>query len=152
MSLYSRATFDDHELVTFHYDPGGGLRAIVAIHARRGGRACGGCRMRPSASDAEALDDVLRLSKAMSHEAALADVAAGGRRPSSLETRAAIKRRRGLTARARSTRCEHPVRIGRGRRGRPGQPCSEACSATADAAAFADSSHLVEASNGSCST
>jgi leucine dehydrogenase len=73
-----RRYFDDHDLICHHYDPVSGLRAIVAIHARRDGRGCGGCRMRAYGSEAEALDDVLRLSQAMSYKAALADVPAGG--------------------------------------------------------------------------
>jgi leucine dehydrogenase len=73
-----RRYFDDHDLICHHYDPASGLRSIMAIHARRDGRACGGCRIRPYASEAEALDDVLRLSQAMSYKAALAGVPAGG--------------------------------------------------------------------------
>jgi leucine dehydrogenase len=76
--MYSRPAFDEHDLVAHHYDPESGLRAIVAIHARRAGRGCGGCRMRPYASEGEALDDVLRLSRAMSYKAAMADAPAGG--------------------------------------------------------------------------
>jgi leucine dehydrogenase len=73
-----RRYFDDHDLVSHHFDPVSGLRAIVAIHTRRDGRGCGGCRMRPYATEAEAVDDALRLSQAMSYKAALADVPAGG--------------------------------------------------------------------------
>lgn len=78
LAVYARSTFDGHELVTHHYEPLSGLCAIVAIHARREGRACGGCRMWPYPDDGAALDDVLRLSKAMSYKAAMADVPAGG--------------------------------------------------------------------------
>jgi leucine dehydrogenase len=76
--VFSRSAFDGHDLVAHHWDPESGLRAIVAIHARRDGRGCGGCRMRPYASEAEALEDVLRLSRAMSYKAAMADAPAGG--------------------------------------------------------------------------
>lgn len=76
--IWSRPTFAEHDLVAHHHDPETGLRAIVAIHARRDGRGCGGCRMRPYASEGDALDDVLRLSEAMSYKAAMADVASGG--------------------------------------------------------------------------
>ena len=78
MAEPGRRYFDDHDLICHHYDPVSGLRAIVAIHARRVGRGCGGCRMRPYDTEAEALDDVLRLSQAMSYKAALAGVPTGG--------------------------------------------------------------------------
>lgn len=78
MSVWSRPAFDDHELVVHHRDPATGLTAIVAIHASLDGRACGGCRMRPYGTEDEALDDVLRLSRAMSYKAALAGVGVGG--------------------------------------------------------------------------
>jgi leucine dehydrogenase len=78
MSVTSRAAYQEHDTVAFHYDPVTGLRAVVAIHAPRHGRGCGGCRMRPYASEDDALDDVLRLSQAMSYKAAMADVPAGG--------------------------------------------------------------------------
>src|SRR5207253_8505242 len=68
----------EHALILHHRDDAAGLSAIVAIHAWRDGRACGGCRMLPYANASEALQDVLRLSRAMSYKAALANVAAGG--------------------------------------------------------------------------
>jgi leucine dehydrogenase len=77
-AVWSRPTFRDHELVVHHHESVTGLRAIVAIHAARDGCACGGCRMRPYATEEQALDDVLRLSEAMSYKAAMADVACGG--------------------------------------------------------------------------
>jgi leucine dehydrogenase len=76
--VHADAAFDDHDTVSFHHDPASGLRAIVAIHARHHGRAAGGCRMRPYATEEDALRDVLRLSAAMSRKAALAGVASGG--------------------------------------------------------------------------
>src|SRR5581483_629208 len=78
MSVWSAPAYDGHELVVHHRDEASGLSAIVAIHARRDGRGCGGCRMRAYATEDEALHDVLRLSRAMSYKAALADVDAGG--------------------------------------------------------------------------
>ena len=76
--MFAGPTFDQHDLVAHHCDPESGLEAIVAIHARRDGRGCGGCRMQAYATEAEALDDVLRLSRAMSYKAAMADAPAGG--------------------------------------------------------------------------
>ena len=78
MSVFSRATFDGHELITYHHAPLSGLRAIVAIHARRQGRGCRLSDVALSGPYGAALDDVLRLSKAMSYKAAMADVPAGG--------------------------------------------------------------------------
>ena len=54
------------------------MRAIVAIHRVRNGRAVGGCRARDFASDDEALTDVLRLSRGMTYKTALAGLPYGG--------------------------------------------------------------------------
>jgi leucine dehydrogenase len=78
MPVWSRPTFQAHDLVAHHHDAETGLVAIVAVHARRNGRGCGGCRMQPYTSEGAALDDVLRLSEAMSYKAAMANVASGG--------------------------------------------------------------------------
>jgi leucine dehydrogenase len=78
VSVWSASGYDRHELVVYHRDPASQLSAIVAVHARRDGRGCGGCRMKAYASEADALNDVLRLSRAMSYKAALADVEVGG--------------------------------------------------------------------------
>jgi leucine dehydrogenase len=50
----------------------------LAIHSTRLGPALGGCRMWNYASEAEALTDVLRLSRGMSYKSALADMPLGG--------------------------------------------------------------------------
>lgn len=67
-----------HEQVLFAADPSSGLRAIIALHDRSLGPAAGGCRMRPYASDSEALTDVLRLSQGMTRKNALAGLPLGG--------------------------------------------------------------------------
>lgn len=67
-----------HEQVLFAADPSSGLRAIIALHDRSLGPAAGGCRMRPYASEAEALTDVLRLSQGMTRKNALAGLPLGG--------------------------------------------------------------------------
>jgi len=77
--LFDHPDFADHEHVSFFSDPKSGLRAIVAVHSTAPmGVAGGGCRMVPYASSAEALTDVLRLSKAMSYKLALAGLPSGG--------------------------------------------------------------------------
>jgi leucine dehydrogenase len=78
MSVFDSPSFDQHELVAFHADEHSGLRAIVAIHNSNLGPALGGCRFFPYASDAQALEDVLRLSRGMSYKSALAGLPLGG--------------------------------------------------------------------------
>ena len=69
---------EGHEQVVFFHDRATGLRAIVAIHSTKLGPALGGCRMRPYKDEAEALYDVLRLSKAMTYKNAVMDLPLGG--------------------------------------------------------------------------
>src|SRR5436190_17505387 len=67
-----------HEQVVFCNDAASGLRAIVAIHYTALGPALGGTRFYPYASTADALADVLDLSRGMSYKAALAGLDLGG--------------------------------------------------------------------------
>jgi len=76
--VFSSPHFDGHERVLFWADRDSGLRAIVAVHRVRGGRAVGGCRVRAYRSDEEALRDVLRLSRGMTYKTALAELPYGG--------------------------------------------------------------------------
>lgn len=76
--LFDHPDFDDHEQVLFCSDPATGLRGIVALHSTALGPAAGGCRMHPYATDAEALADVLRLSKGMTYKNAVAGLPLGG--------------------------------------------------------------------------
>lgn len=78
MSIYNHSEFRDHENVFFCYDQEADLRAIVAIHSTSLGPAAGGCRMLPYGSEAEALEDALRLSFAMSYKNAVAGLPLGG--------------------------------------------------------------------------
>lgn len=78
MKLFSHHEFDNHEQVVFCHDAASGLKAIIAIHNTNRGPALGGCRMYPYASEAEALTDVLRLSRGMTYKSALADLPLGG--------------------------------------------------------------------------
>jgi valine dehydrogenase (NAD+) len=68
----------EHEQVVFGNDPASGLRAIVAIHSTALGPALGGTRFYPYASTADAVRDVLDLSRGMSYKAALAGLDLGG--------------------------------------------------------------------------
>ena len=78
MSIFHKITSGCHEEVIFHHDAPSGLRAIVAIHSTLLGPAVGGTRWQPYASEDEALEDVLRLSRAMTQKAAVAGLHLGG--------------------------------------------------------------------------
>lgn len=66
------------EEVTAVHDRRSGLRAFVGIHDTSAGPAFGGIRRFAYRDERSALMDVLRLSVAMSHKCALADLDAGG--------------------------------------------------------------------------
>src|SRR3954468_795747 len=68
----------EHEQVVFANDPATGLKAIIAIHSTALGPALGGTRFHPYASTADAVRDVLNLSKAMAYKAACAGLDLGG--------------------------------------------------------------------------
>ena len=78
MEVFSSPAFDEHEQVIFFFDRGSGLKAIVALHDTTLGPAVGGCRMWPYATEADAITDVLRLSRGMTFKAAMADLPYGG--------------------------------------------------------------------------
>ncbi|MEE8436566.1 MAG: Glu/Leu/Phe/Val dehydrogenase dimerization domain-containing protein [bacterium] len=78
MAIFDAEAFDDHEQVVFISDPSVSLKAIIAIHNTNLGPSLGGCRMWPYPTEAEALHDVLRLSRGMTYKAAMAKVALGG--------------------------------------------------------------------------
>jgi leucine dehydrogenase len=67
-----------HEQVSMYNDPETGLRGIIAIHDTTLGPSCGGTRMWPYDSEAAALDDALRLSRAMTYKSAAAGLNLGG--------------------------------------------------------------------------
>jgi glutamate dehydrogenase/leucine dehydrogenase len=67
-----------HEQVVLCHDAATGLRAIIAVHSTVLGPGLGGTRFRAYASDEEALDDVLRLSRGMTYKNAAAGLDLGG--------------------------------------------------------------------------
>lgn len=67
-----------HETVLRVEDGPSGLVGFIAIHSTRLGPAAGGLRMRRYASEAEALEDVLRLSRGMTYKNAAAGLPLGG--------------------------------------------------------------------------
>jgi leucine dehydrogenase len=78
MTMFEQLGESSHEQVVFFHDREINLRCIVAIHNTVLGPAFGGLRMWPYASEAEALRDVLRLSRGMTYKAALAGLNLGG--------------------------------------------------------------------------
>ena len=78
MSIFSHPDFDGHEGVYTFSDPAAGLNCFIAVHNTNRGPASGGTRFWTYANDAEALTDVLRLSKAMSYKNAMAEIPLGG--------------------------------------------------------------------------
>ncbi|MDN4173521.1 Glu/Leu/Phe/Val dehydrogenase dimerization domain-containing protein [Nocardioides sp. SOB77] len=87
----------EHEQVVFCTDRATGLRAVVAIHSTALGPALGGTRFHPYASTADAVSDVLDLSRGMTYKAALAGLDLGGGKavivgdPATLKTEALLR-------------------------------------------------------------
>ncbi|MBW3647721.1 MAG: valine dehydrogenase [Actinobacteria bacterium] len=78
VSVFDRGDPVGHEQVVFCQDRASGLRAIIAIYSTALGPALGGTRFRPYASEDEAVEDVLALSRAMAYKAACAGLDLGG--------------------------------------------------------------------------
>src|SRR5438034_11286762 len=77
-ALFALLEEHEHEQVSLVYEPSSGYRGIIAIHDTTLGPALGGTRFWSYPSDAEALIDALRLSKAMTYKAAVAGLNLGG--------------------------------------------------------------------------
>ena len=78
MTLFDSPAFEGHEAVHAFHDPDSGLRCIIAVHSTARGPSAGGCRMWNYPSSEAALEDALRLSRAMSYKNAVADLELGG--------------------------------------------------------------------------
>lgn len=76
--LFGEMAKNDHEQVVFCNDSETGLKAIIGIHNTVLGPALGGTRMWEYTSDAEALNDVLRLARGMTYKAAISGLNLGG--------------------------------------------------------------------------
>lgn len=76
--MFDHPDYDGHERLLFACDASSGLRALVAIHSSALGPAFGGCRMYPYPEEAQAVADVLRLSKGMTYKAAICSLPYGG--------------------------------------------------------------------------
>jgi leucine dehydrogenase len=78
MTLFDSPAFEDHEAVHAFHDAASGLDCLIAIHSTARGPASGGVRMWPYPDDQAAIDDALRLSRAMSYKNAMAGIDFGG--------------------------------------------------------------------------
>ncbi|MGH3256998.1 MAG: Glu/Leu/Phe/Val family dehydrogenase [Streptosporangiaceae bacterium] len=118
----------DHEQVVFCQDTPTGLRAIIGIYSTALGPGLGGTRFYPYPTEAEALADVLKLSKAMAYKNSLAGLDLGGGKaviigdPAQLKTEPLLRAYgrfiasiggRYITACDVGTRCEDMDIIGR---------------------------------------
>ncbi len=75
-SVFGRG--ENHEQVVFCQDRTSGLRAIIAIYSTALGPSLGGTRFYAYPSEAEAVRDVLNLSRSMAYKASLAGLDLGG--------------------------------------------------------------------------
>lgn len=76
--VFGQLSFDNHEQIVFCHDKDSGLKAIIGIHNTTLGPALGGTRMWNYASEWEALNDVLRLSRGMTYKSAISGLDLGG--------------------------------------------------------------------------
>jgi leucine dehydrogenase len=78
VKLFETISHMGHQRVLFWQNPDSGLKAIIALHDTVLGVAMGATRMWSYATEAEALRDVLRLSRGMTYKAACANIPVGG--------------------------------------------------------------------------
>ena len=78
MNLFEQISEENHEQLMVCYDPLSNLRAIICVHSTALGPAIGGIRFFPYPTDQSAIQDALRLSKAMTYKSALAGLNLGG--------------------------------------------------------------------------
>jgi leucine dehydrogenase len=76
--VFEQLAVHRHEQVSYWYEPQSGYRGVIAIHNTALGPALGGTRFWHYVSDAEALNDVLRLSRGMTYKSAVAGLNLGG--------------------------------------------------------------------------
>ena len=77
-SIFEQIEQHHHEQVVFCHDEETGLRAIIGIHNTVLGPSLGGTRMWHYTTDADALHDVLRLSRGMTYKASISGLNLGG--------------------------------------------------------------------------
>jgi leucine dehydrogenase len=77
-TIFDQLNTYGHKKIVFCNDPDSGLKAIIAIHDTTLGPALGGTRMWAYKNEADALHDVLRLSKSMTYKASITGLNLGG--------------------------------------------------------------------------
>ena len=77
-SVFNQLSTFGHQKVVFCSDPTTGLKAIIAVHDTTLGPSLGGTRMWAYKTEAEALQDVLRLSRGMTYKASITGLNLGG--------------------------------------------------------------------------
>jgi len=78
MEIFERMSVREHEQLVFWNEPRIGYKGIIAIHNTTLGPALGGTRFWNYATDAEAIEDALRLARGMTYKSALAGLNLGG--------------------------------------------------------------------------
>jgi len=78
MDIFDLMEKEGHEQIIFDFDRETGMKAIIAIHDSTLGQTFGGVRMVNYACMEDALQDVMKLSKAMTYKCAAADEDKGG--------------------------------------------------------------------------
>lgn len=76
--VFAKIAKYDHEQVMICQDNHTGLKAIIAIHNTVLGPGLGGTRMWKYATEAEAINDALRLSRGMTYKASISGLNLGG--------------------------------------------------------------------------
>jgi leucine dehydrogenase len=95
--LLERISSLGHEQVIAFQDAPSGLRGFLAVHSTRRGPALGGVRLLRYRDESDALEDALRLSRAMTLKTALAGLPAGGGKAVILD-RPGLRRRAAVEA------------------------------------------------------
>ncbi|RYG74640.1 Glu/Leu/Phe/Val dehydrogenase [Lentibacillus lipolyticus] len=78
MEIFPYMEESDYEQLVFCQDKNSGLKAIIAIHDTTLGPALGGTRMWTYDTEAEAIEDALRLARGMTYKNAAAGLNLGG--------------------------------------------------------------------------
>jgi leucine dehydrogenase len=78
VDIFDAMAHKEHDQLVFWSDVGSGYRGLIAIHDTTLGPGLGGTRFWNYESEAEAITDVLRLSRGMTYKAAITGLALGG--------------------------------------------------------------------------
>ncbi len=76
--MFSQLSTNNHEEIVFCNDDETGLKAIIAIHNTVLGPGLGGTRIWNYENEADAINDVLRLSRGMTYKASISGLNLGG--------------------------------------------------------------------------